>query len=89
MAAACYPATAGVMDPTLALQALAAIIADEALRERFLALTGFDPSTIRARAAEPDMADAVAEFLAGHEPDLVRIAAQLGVTPDHLLGMVR
>ena len=77
------------MDPTLALQALAAIIADEPLRDRFLALTGFDPATIRARAGEPDMADAVAEFLAGHEPDLVRIAGQLGVTPDHLIGMVR
>lgn len=77
------------MDPTLALQALAAIIADDSLRERFLALTGFDPATIRARAGEPDMADAVAEFLAGHEPDLIRIASQLGVTPDHLMGMVR
>lgn len=77
------------MDPTLALQALAAIIADEPLRDRFLALTGFDPATIRARAGEPDMADAVAEFLAGHEPDLIRIAGLLGVTPDHLMGMVR
>lgn len=77
------------MDPTLALQALAAIIADEPLRDRFLALTGFDPGTLRARAGEPDMADAVAEFLAGHEPDLIRIAGKLGVTPDHLIGMVR
>jgi hypothetical protein len=77
------------VDDTLALQALAAIIADEPLRERFLALTGFDPATIRARAAEPDMADAVREFLAGHEPDLIAIAAKLGVTPDHLVGMVR
>ncbi|MGL6042799.1 MAG: DUF3572 family protein [Sandaracinobacteroides sp.] len=77
------------MDDTLALQALAAIIADEPLRERFLALTGFDPATIRARAAEPDMADAVRDFLAGHEPDLLTISGRLGVTPDHLLGMVR
>lgn len=77
------------MDPTLALQALAAIIADDPLRDRFLALTGFDPATLRARAGEPDMADAVSEFLAGHEPDLIRIAGQLGVTPDHLIGMVR
>jgi hypothetical protein len=77
------------MDPTLALQALAAIIADEPMRDRFLSLTGFDPATIRARAAEPDMAVAVADFLAGHEPDLIRIAGQIGVTPDHLIGMVR
>jgi hypothetical protein len=77
------------MDDTLALQALTAIIADEPLRERFLALTGFDPATIRARAGEPDMAEAVRDFLAGHEPDLVAIAGKLGVTPDHLMGMVR
>lgn len=89
MAAARAPATAPAVDETLALQALTAIIADEPLRERFLALTGYDPATIRARAAEPDMAEAVRDFLAGHEPDLVKIATQLGVTPDHLIGMVR
>ena len=72
------------MDPTLALQALAAIIADDAMRERFLALTGFDAPTIRARAAEPDMAQAVADFLAGHEPDLLKVAGALGVAPGAL-----
>lgn len=72
------------MDATLALQALAAIIADEPLRERFLALTGYDGATIRARAGSADMASAVAEFLSGHEPDLVRIAGELGVKPELL-----
>ena len=35
--------------------------------------------TIRARAGSADMAQAVSEFLSGHEPDLLRIAGTLGV----------
>jgi hypothetical protein len=73
------------VDPTLALQALAAIIADDPMRDRFLALTGFDAATIRARAGEPDMAQAVTDFLSGHEPDLVRVAEALHVPPQKLL----
>lgn len=77
------------MDDTLALRALAIVIADDHLRDRFLALTGYDGATLRSRLAEPDVADAVLGFLSGHEPDLVRVAGQLGVTPDRLLGAVR
>ena len=73
------------MDSTLALQALAAIIADEELRERFLSLTGYDGDTIRARAGSPDMVEAVAGFLGGHEPDLLKIAQKLDLPPGRLL----
>lgn len=73
------------MDSTTALRALAAIIADEALRERFLSLTGYDGDTIRARAGSQDMADAVADFLGGHEPDLIKVAQALDLPPERLL----
>ncbi len=66
---------------TLLLQALAHIIADARLRDRFLALTGLDAATLRARAGDADVLEAVASFLAGHEPDLVAVAAALGVEP--------
>lgn len=72
------------MDEVLALRALAAILEDETLRPRFLALTGLDPETLRARAGKPDMAEAVAAFLAGHEPDLLAVARRLGVPPEVL-----
>lgn len=72
------------MDDTLALNALAAVIADEALRERFLSLTGYDVPTLRARAGEADVLRAVIEFLSSHEPDLIKVAAQLDVKPDTL-----
>lgn len=73
------------MDSTLALRALAAIVSEEALRERFLALTGYDGATIRARAGSADMAEAVAGFLGGHEPDLLRVAEMLDIPPARLL----
>lgn len=73
------------MDSTLALQALAAIIADEDLRGRFLALTGYDGDTIRARAGSADMVEAVAGFLGGHEPDLILVAERLDIPPARLL----
>ncbi len=72
------------MDAVLALRALTAILADDALRDRFLTLTGLDAATLRARAGAPDVADAVATFLAGHEPDLLAVAARLGVPPASL-----
>jgi hypothetical protein len=72
------------MNDALALNALAAVIADAALRERFLALTGYDVPTLRARAGEVDVLRAVIGFLASHEPDLVRVAEGLGVPPAEL-----
>ena len=72
------------MDPVLSLRALAAIIADEPLRERFLALTGYDAPTLRARAGESDVQRAVIAFLTAHEPDLLRVAGDLGVKPEEL-----
>ena len=74
------------MDDTLALRALAAVIADDALRDRFLALTGFDVATLRARAGEADVLGAVVDFLSRNEADLVRVAGELGVKPGVLMG---
>ena len=71
---------------TLLLQALAHIIADPALRDRFLALTGLDGAGLRARAGEPATLAAVEAFLAGHEPDLLAVAHALGVEPSALCG---
>lgn len=75
---------AGGMDPVLALRALSEIVADEAMRSRFLELTGYDVQTLRERAGEPDVARAVRLFLRGHEPDLLRVADALDVKPEEL-----
>ncbi len=74
------------MESTRALEALAVILAEDDLRNRFLALTGHDSASLRARLEHPDMAAAVEAFLAGHEPDLRRVADTLGLPPETLLG---
>lgn len=68
----------------LSLRALAIVIGDDQLRDRFLALTGYDADTLRARASEGDVQSAVIAFLTSHEPDLLRVAEQLGVKPEEL-----
>lgn len=65
----------------LALQALAAIVGSADLGPRFLALTGLDADTLRARAADPALLAEVIGFLASHEASLTRIADEIGVTP--------
>jgi hypothetical protein len=71
---------------TLLLLALDHIIGDDSLRDRFLALTGLDGDTLRARAGAPETLLAVRAFLAGHEPDLLAVASALGVEPGILCG---
>lgn len=71
---------------TLLLLALAHIIGDDLLRDRFLALTGLTGDHLRARASAPETLAAVRAFLEGHEPDLLAVAAALGVEPSALCG---
>jgi hypothetical protein len=60
---------------TLALLALAFVAGDEDLLPRFLALSGLDLETLRARAQEPATLGAVLDFLLAHEPDLIAFAS--------------
>ena len=70
------------IDPeALALSALAATLADDARAERFLTLTGLDAATLRARAGEKSLLAATLAFLESHEPDLISVAAAIGVAP--------
>jgi hypothetical protein len=69
----------------LGLQALAHVAGDEDLGPRFLALSGMDAESLRARAGEAPVLAAVIEFLASHEADLLAVAAALGVKPEALI----
>ena len=68
----------------LALRALAHIVASDALRPRFLALTGLGADVLRARAGSADVMTATLDFLAGQEADLVACADALGAAPADL-----
>ena len=77
-----------VKDPSgVALAALAWILSDTPRAERFLALTGLSPETLRAGIGDPAMHRAVLEFLCAHEPDLVAAADSLGLEPARLAAM--
>ena len=70
---------------TVALQALAVSLGDEARAERLLSLTGLSPDDLRHRAADPEVLVAVLRFLEDHEPDLVAVADTLGCKPQELV----
>ena len=70
---------------TLALAALAATLSDERRARRFLELTGLDADELRERAAERSLLAATLAFLEAHEPDLLVVAATVGVKPEKLI----
>ena len=73
----------GSPDPaSVALQALAWVLADGRRAQRFLDLTGLTPEELRAGIGSAEMQGSVLDFLAAHEPDLVAAAEALGLSPD-------
>lgn len=73
----------------LALAALGWILEDQDRAQRLLSLTGLEPDSLRAGLGNPAMLGAVVDFLANHEPDLIRCAEALAVTPEELVSAAR
>ena len=71
----------------MALAALAWVLSDTPRAERFLALTGLTPETLRAAIDQPATHRAVIEFLCAHEPDLLAAAESLEIEPARLAGL--
>lgn len=79
-----------LFDPTIVgLAALAATLSDERRAQRLLDLTGIGTDELRARAADPVLLCALIDFLEAHEPDLIAVAEQAGVTPQTLIAARR
>ncbi len=66
----------------LAVGALGFLAADPERLERFLALSGIEPATIRLAAREPGFLAGVLDHLAGDEKLLLTFAAENGVSPE-------
>jgi len=66
----------------IAIQALAFIVADPLLMERFLALSGIGGHDIRAAAAQPEFFSGILAFLLGNEPDLLAFCSAQHVSPE-------
>jgi hypothetical protein len=69
----------------LGLAALAATLGDERCAKRFIDLTGIGTDELRRRAAEPALLAGLIRFLEAHEPDLLAVAQELGVSPPVLV----
>ena len=70
---------------TIAFQAIAWIVADAELTNRFLGLSGLDSDSLRAGLGEAWLNAAVLTFLSNHEADLTACAAALDIAPGHLM----
>ena len=66
---------------SMAFQALAWALMDEARAERLLSLTGLTPEGLRASINERGTQAAILSFLEANEPDLIACAAVIGVSP--------
>ena len=73
----------------LALQARAATLADDARADRLLALSGLDADALKDGLGDRSVLAAILSFLEAHEPDLVAVAAAIGVKPEALVAARR
>ena len=69
----------------LGLAALTATLGDERCAKRFIDLTGIGTDELRRRADDPALLVALIRFLEAHEPDLVAVSEELGVSPELLV----
>jgi len=79
------PTSDPVEPHTLALAALGWVLECEERAVRYLELTGLDPDRLRAGLEDPAILASTLEFLANHEPDLIRAAEALAVSPEELV----
>jgi hypothetical protein len=70
---------------TLALAAIGWILQEDDRAQRYLAVTGLDADMLRTGLDNPVVLASALEFLANYEPDLVRAAEALGITPEKLI----
>jgi len=68
-----------------ALGAIAFIIADDELKDRFLALTGLSPDDFKQNIDKDAFLASVLEFLIAHEPDLIAYAEAQKTPPDDIV----
>jgi len=67
---------------TLALHAIALILADEDLMPRFLAASGCGGEELRDRIADPDFLGAVLDFVLESDETVKRLAEIAGIAPE-------
>ncbi len=67
------------------LNALTFLMGDDALRDRFLALSGLNADTIRSMVTEQEFQSNVLEFFIHNEADLLNLSQHLDINPDQIV----
>lgn len=67
---------------TIALQIVAWIVADDEMRDRFLAVTGCGGDDLRARLGQPGFLGCVLDFLLADEGSVLAFAEHFGLPPE-------
>jgi hypothetical protein len=70
---------------TLAIETLGFLIEEPERLNRFLALTGINPESVRDAASEPNFLLGVLDYLAGDERLLQEFAAQREIAPEAIV----
>jgi hypothetical protein len=73
----------------LAVAALGFIAADPELLPRFLAISGIEAKDVRRAAASPGFLAGVLQFVAAHEPTLLKFSEASGNEPGSVLRALR
>lgn len=68
----------------LAIEALGFLARDEELMTRFLAMSGIEAAAIRRAAREPGFLAGVLQFIAAHEPTLLRFCEDIDTPPQRV-----
>ena len=68
----------------IAISALSHIAADEERLQRFLAVTGLDPSNLRSEATNPAFASGILDYVCSDEALLVGFAEEQGAPPERV-----
>ncbi len=66
----------------IALRALQHLVGDDTTRDRFMAASGLDPSTIGAEASNPEFLAGVLDFLLADEAILVAFCETAALAPE-------
>ncbi|PTM98885.1 DUF3572 domain-containing protein [Mycoplana dimorpha] len=77
--------TTGQDAEVLSIAILSWLASEPELLSRFLALTGVDPSDLRAAAGNRGFLAALVEFLMGHEPTLMAFCEATGTKPEQVV----
>ncbi|MCP4182965.1 MAG: DUF3572 domain-containing protein [Hyphomicrobiales bacterium] len=68
----------------IAINGLQYLAGDKEQLERFLALTGCDPTDLRDNASSPEFLVGILEFFLGNEPTLLAFCSQYSINPEDI-----